>query len=178
MIFSDESGFVMVPHAKRTWAPRGQTPCLLIGLKRGRWNVISALIVSLKQHRLNLHAMMTTDKVATEAIIAFMAEVLRCESGPLLWFWDGAPIHDNVIVQNFVAQHPRLRLIYFPAYAPELNPCEGVWAQMVDRLSSKLMLNLDHLGRELTRSLHITRASQSLLWACIKASDLPWSLSH
>ena len=179
IIFSDESGFITVPHAKATWAPCGQTPTLRVCLKRGRLNVMGALVVSPKQRRCNLHALTTTGKVAAEEIVCFMSEVLRQECGLIFWFWDGASIHDNASVRQFLTQNPRLRLIYFPAYAPELNPCEGVWAQAVDQLASKLIFNLEQLGLEVAKSLRRTRSSQQLLWACIKASNLPWPfLSH
>lgn len=179
MIFSDESGFTTVPNAKATWAPRGYTPTLRVCLKRGRLNVMGALVVSPKQSHINLHALTTMDKVAAEEIVCFMSEVLRRERGLLFWFWDGAPIHENASVRCFLAEHPRLRLIGLPAYAPELNPCEGVWAQAVDQLSSKLILSLQQLGLEVAKSLRRTRDSQHLLWACVKASNLPWPLlSH
>ena len=109
-----------------------------------------------------------------------MSEVMFRERGLLFWFWDGAPIHDNASVHRFLAHHPRVRLICLPAYAPELNPSEGIWAQAVEQLSSKLILSLQQLSTELAKSLQRTRDSQQLLWACIKASNLPWllSLSH
>jgi transposase len=180
MIFSDESGFTTIPNAKATWSPRGQTPVLRVCLKRGRLNALAGLVVSPKQRRINLHALTTTDKVAAEEIVCFMAHLMRRERGLLFWFWDGAPIHDNAVVRRFLAQHSRVRLIELPAYAPELNPAEGIWAQAVDQLSSKLILNLHHLASELAMSLRRTRDSQQLLWACISASNLPWqpSVSH
>jgi transposase len=174
LIFSDESGFLLMSNAKCTWAPKGQTPKIHICLMRGRLNVMGALVVSPRQHKINLHALTTSDNVASEEIILFMQEVLRHERGRLFWFWDGAPIHDNDPVDRFVAAHPRLRLIQLPAYAPELNPSEFIWAQADEHLSSRVIRNLAQLNHEVAQSLCRTRKSQRLLWACIKASNLPW----
>lgn len=43
--------------------------------------------------------------------------------------WDGATIHHCQAVKAFLSAGAakRLRLIRLPAYAPELNPDEGVW---------------------------------------------------
>src|SRR5581483_9188041 len=43
--------------------------------------------------------------------------------------WDGAPIHRAQVVKDFLAHGgaARIWLEQLPAYAPELNPDEGIW---------------------------------------------------
>ena len=49
--------------------------------------------------------------------------------GPLTVLWDGSRVHDRAkAAQAFLADHPDVRTERLPAYAPELNPDELVWA--------------------------------------------------
>lgn len=43
--------------------------------------------------------------------------------------WDGSPIHRSQTIKAFLAGGAahRLHLERLPAYAPELNPDEGIW---------------------------------------------------
>ena len=41
--------------------------------------------------------------------------------------------------------HPRLHLEYFPSYAPELNPDEGVWSLAKRDLANGCPLDADEL---------------------------------
>jgi transposase len=75
----------------------------------------------------------------------------------------------------FVLAHPRLAVHEFPAYAPELNPAEYVWAQTDRALANGSPDDLTELRRRLDSTTRRLRRSQRLLWSCIYASDLPWT---
>ena len=62
-------------------------------------------------------------------VVRFLQHLLRHIPGKLLVIWDGAPIHRAQVVKDFLAQGgaARLWLERLPAYAPELNPDEGIW---------------------------------------------------
>jgi broad specificity phosphatase PhoE len=64
---------------------------------------------------------------------------------------------------------------YFPAYAPELNPAEYVWAQADRALANGGPDDLVELRQRLDSAIRRLRRSQHLLWSCIYASDLPWA---
>jgi hypothetical protein len=57
---------------------------------------------------------------------------LREVPGRMVMIWDGAPIHRSHPIKEFLANgaSPRLHLEPLPAYAPELNPDEGLWQQL------------------------------------------------
>ena len=59
----------------------------------------------------------------------FLQHLLRHIAGKLLVVWDGSPIHRAQVVRDFLAHGAakRLHLEPLPAYAPELNPAEGLW---------------------------------------------------
>jgi putative transposase len=89
--------------------------------------------------------------------------------------WDRGPIHRRREVQAFLAAHPRLHVHDFPAYAPELNPAESVWAQADHALANGAPDTLLDLRQSLGSAVRRLRRSQPLLWSCIYASDLPWT---
>ena len=62
-------------------------------------------------------------------VVRFLRHLLRHIPGQLLVVWDGSPIHRARVVKTFLAQGAakRLHLEPLPAYAPELNPAEGLW---------------------------------------------------
>jgi transposase len=46
---------------------------------------------------------------------------------PILLFWDRAPWHRGAAVQQILADHPRLQVLFYPTASPDLNPQEHVW---------------------------------------------------
>ena len=68
-------------------------------------------------------------------VIEFLKHLMRCIPGKLGIIWDGASIHRSEEVRTFLRQTARqqrgrieIELVRLPAYAPELNPVEGVWS--------------------------------------------------
>jgi transposase len=62
-------------------------------------------------------------------VVRFLQHLLRQIPGKLLVIWDGAPIHRAQVVKAFLAQGSAARIWreQLPAYAPGLNPDEGIW---------------------------------------------------
>ena len=50
-------------------------------------------------------------------------------------------------MREFIAaHHDWLTVVRLPAYAPELNPAEGVWANLKNGLGNLAAHNVDHLA--------------------------------
>ncbi len=62
-------------------------------------------------------------------VVRFLRHLLRHIPGQLLVIWDGSPIHRCRVVKDFLREGgaARIWLERLPAYAPDLNPVEGVW---------------------------------------------------
>lgn len=175
MVFLDESGKSLVCPLKRTWAPRGHTPTLRTSVQhRQRANLIGALLVTPKAGRLKLRTKMYKRNVIGEQVLDFLQHFLKHVLGPIVLVWDNAPIHTRKKVQVFIDAHPRLQVYCFPTCAPELNPVEHVWAQVTDYLSNTAPENFERLCQLIQTALRRSRRSQTRLWSCIYASDLPW----
>lgn len=132
-------------------------------------------MVSPKRRRVALYLRCRPRTLSGLDIRAFLQHLLRHLRGPVDLLWDRGPIHRRHAVSAFLATHPRLHVHYFPAYAPELNPAEYVWAQADQALANGAPDDLRDLRHRLDDATRRLRRSQNLLWSCIYASDLPWT---
>jgi transposase len=103
-----------------------------------------------------------------------LRQLLKRLRGPVFIVWDNINQHRSVMVREFLGTTDRLTLHRFPGYAPELNPDEFVWSCLKRAVSNTVPTDLRHLKRLIHPPLQRLRQNQQLLWACVKASDLPW----
>lgn len=124
----DESGFLLQPLVRRTWAPAGQTPVLEAWDRRDRISAIAALALSPKRRRVRLFFRLLDHNARAEDFVAFLND-LRLDLGRKLHVvWDNLGAHRKA--ENFFAAID-CRWVQFhrlPPYAPELNPVEHVWS--------------------------------------------------
>lgn len=67
-------------------------------------------------------------------VIRFLKHLNRHLRRPLLVVWDGAPIHRSGLVKRFIAStNGTIVVEQLPAYAPELNPAEGIFGYLKER---------------------------------------------
>jgi transposase len=113
----------------RTYAPRGQTPVLSLPLTRDHLSVIGGLT---EDGRLLQQTQAQAFNGA--GVVEFLRHLLLHVPGKLLVIWDGAPIHRGQAVQEFLrTAGQRIWLERLPAYAPDLNPIEGIWHYLKHR---------------------------------------------
>lgn len=110
-------------------------------------------------------------------MVAFVRQLRRHIRGPIILFWDGATPHRAKIVQEYVAQHPQLQIESLPAYAPELNPDEGVWSYTkYGRLANWAPTDTTVLRRLLIAELERLRHLPDILKAFMRQTRLPLRL--
>jgi transposase len=160
---------------KRTWAPCGETPTIWTSAEHNdRLNLIGGVCLTPGGRKLKLYTRSYWDTIAGEQVVEFLEHLLAHVHGPMVLLWDRHPIHKRKVVQVFLARHPRLMVEWFPIAAPELNPAEGVWAQISEYTASIAPHGKTELQEYVMAGLARTRHSQKRLWACIFGSDLPW----
>ena len=104
-------------------------------------------------------------------VVAFLRQLLRLLPGKLLVLWDGASIHRNQDVKAFLAAGAaaRLHLEHFPAYAPDLNPDEGIWHHVKDvELRNRCCQTVDELRGELGLAIRRLRRKRHRIQACFR----------
>ncbi len=66
---------------------------------------------------------------------------------PIILVWDNVNTHLSTVMRQFIdAHHDWLTVVQLPAYAPDLNPVEGVWAHVKNDLGNLAAQGLDHLA--------------------------------
>ena len=150
----------------RTYAPRGQTPRLQVPLTRDHLSVISGVTAD---GRLFTHSQDTAFTGA--AVVGFLRQLLRQIPGKLTVVWDGAVIHHCRVVRDFLLQGAarRLHLERLPAYAPDLNPDEGVWNLLKrGQLANRCCRDRDELAWERRCAIRRLQRRPHLLQACVR----------
>lgn len=177
LVFSDESGFQLIPALRRTWAPRGQTPICRHHLSREKVSTISALTVSPKRRRLSLYFRCLPDTNFDNGAVAdFLRQLLRHLRGCVIVIWDNGRCHKGDAIRTLLRRHRRLQLEALPPYAPELNPAEGVWNQLRTELANGKPDDARQLAATAAETLTKLGSSQSHLRWCFHQSELPFFL--
>jgi putative transposase len=175
LALEDESGFSLVSPLKHTWAPRGETPIVRTSISHhDRLNIIGALLVLPSGEQFKLSIRSYWHSLTGEEVIEFLNQLLRCTSDYIILVWDNHSIHKRKIVQEFLAQHERLILYWFPTAAPELNPAEYVWTQVCEYTAGTAPHNRDELHTNVMAGISRTRCSQKRLHSCLPATRLEW----
>jgi hypothetical protein len=66
---------------------------------------------------------------------------------PVIVIWDNLTTHVSAAMRTFTGAHPDwLTVIQLPAYAPDLNPVEGAWANMKNGLGNLAASSADQLA--------------------------------
>jgi putative transposase len=66
---------------------------------------------------------------------------------PIILIWDNLNTHLSARMRTFIDAHADwLTVVRLPAYAPDLNPVEGVWAQMKNGLGNLSAGTVDQLA--------------------------------
>ena len=89
--------------------------------------------------------------IDSPAAVSFLRNLRRHLRGPVVVLWDGRPAHRSRLVQAYLrTQAHGLTRERFPAYAPELNPVEGLWADLKSHASANYAADtIDELDQHL-----------------------------
>jgi hypothetical protein len=154
----------------RTYAPRGQTPILREWWTRDHLSASSAIspdgkwYVHCQEHALN-----------SEDVVAFLAHLLREAPGRMVIIWDGAPMHRSHLMQEFLANGAakRIHRERLPAYAPELNPGEGLWQPLTGVERRHVCgFNIPHLRGERRAAVKRVRRKPRILEGFFRGANL------
>src|SRR5271154_177828 len=166
VVFLDESGFMLTPTVRRTWAPQGQTPLLSSWDRRDRLSAISCVTMSPRRARHNFYFQLLPDNANAKApdIVDFLRSLKR-RLGAFTVIWDGSNIHSRSrLVKQYLAKHPEIVAETLPGYAPELNPDEGVWGwTKYGKLANLAAANTLELRARIEEEFAVLRENHQLL---------------
>jgi transposase len=179
-VLIDETGLLLNPLVRRTWAERGRTPVLRAwGRYRQKVSVIGAVSVSPVAHRLGLYFATKEEHFNGERVVAFLRDLLRHLRGKVVVVWDGNTNHRGKAVRAFLRRNKRLWLERLPGYAPELNPVEAVWAWLkYGKLANFIPESTQELDEWVLEYLIPLKCDPNLLRRLWDGSDLPFPSLH
>ena len=174
----DETGLLLNPLVRRTWAPKGKTPVLESwGGHRKKVSVIGAVTLSPISRRLGFYFATQVDGYfdTAEKVVDCLRDLLKHLRGRVVVVWDGGPNHKGPARRDVLRRNRRPRLERLPAYGPHLNPVEAVWSwlkygQLANFVPSGLV-DLDDRILDRLIELRFDPASLRKSW---DASDLPF----
>lgn len=176
MVFIDETGFMLVPTVRRTYAPRGQTPIHRTGDPHGRISGIGAIAISPGRGRLRLRYALLANQVNFRgpSIVQFLQNLRSELGGRMTIIWDRIPIHECAQVAEFLAAYPGVVAELLPPYAPELNPADGIWRYVkYGRLANYAPYEMDELRSKVTDELNRLKEIPVLLKSFVRFTKLP-----
>jgi len=173
LAFLDESGFLLLPNVKRTWAPRGETPLVRHRYSRDKISAISAVTVSPQRHRFGFYIHFHAANITGVEVTLFLRALLRHLRGHVIALLDNGRIHKGAEMAALLRRQPRLHIEWFPGYAPELNPDEFVWTHCKNALANSRPDNVGELLDRLCRVAREIRSRPHLIRSFVQASDLP-----
>ena len=173
----DESGLLMAPLARRTWAPRGQTPeQKQKSGTREKVSIAATVWLSPRRERLGLYFhTLANGYFDSWYMAAFLEAMLKDLAGRFVVVWDGGPMHKGDPIRDLMAHFAgRLDLERLPPYAPMLNPVEPLWSWLKwGRLSNFGPRDAQEIEARAVAELTKVRGDQAFLRNLFHASDLP-----
>jgi transposase len=132
LLFIDESGLLMAPLVRRTWAKRGLRPVLRQrGRHREKVSLAAALWLSAdgESEKVSYRMLMDSYFNNNEAVAVFLTELLAKTNRPATVIWDGGNMHRGEPIRDLLSREGAcIQLKRLPAYAPMLNPVEQLWS--------------------------------------------------
>jgi transposase len=173
----DESGLLMAPLARRTWAPRGRTPEMVQKSgTRAKVSVAAAVWLSPRRDRLGLYShTLAGGYFDSWYMAAFLEAMLKDLAGRFVVVWDGGPMHKGDPIRDLMSHFAdRLDLERLPPYAPMLNPVEPLWSWLKwGRFSNLAPKDATELDARVIAELAKVHENQAFLRGLFHASDLP-----
>ncbi len=172
-MFIDESGFLLIPTRRRTWAPQGETPIILSSYRRERISALAALSVSAERKRMGLYVSFQQKNFKTVHVVKFLRKLLHHLRGEVIVLWDQATIHKGREMAELREAYPRLHIEWFPGYSPELNPVEFIWSDFKGHTANSIPVCKQDVRVSLHNNTRRARRSQDKLRSFVLASELP-----
>ncbi|MDH6493764.1 transposase [Streptomyces sp. SAI-127] len=178
----------MTPPTTRTWARRGRTPVIRVrGRSQRRFSIAalacykqgehSRLIYRPKRHvdhKQGGRRSFTWSEYRDLLIAAH-----RQLGAPIVLVWDNLNVHKDARLRAFIDAQEWITSCFLPAYAPDLNPVEGIWSLL--RRSSQTntaFADPDHLLHTLRRGLRQIQYRSNVIDGCLTETGLTLTTSH
>jgi transposase len=133
IFWGDETGLRSDDVRGRSYAPRGRTPVVRVCHRRAGLGLISAVT-----NKGELRWMVLDGAVTAPAPIRFLGRLVRDAGRKVFLILDRLPVHRARPVRDWLAgRRAEIEVFLLPPYSPELNPDEGVHADLKQAVTRK-----------------------------------------
>jgi hypothetical protein len=123
------------PNVRQTWAPKGKPPTLTHAFSWKKASMAAALCYGVRGGGAQLCFHVQAGSYDTDRLIEVLGGLRRFLGGEkATLLWDGLPSHRSTAMRDWIrSQRSWLVVERLPAYAPDLNPVEGLWSSLKGR---------------------------------------------
>lgn len=177
LLFLDESGLLMAPLLRRSWALRGNPPASKYKAgHREKVSVAGALWLSPLRDQLHLGYQTLVNGYFTNTdVAAFLGGIVHGSTSPVIVIWDCGTMHKGEPIRTLVEESGKwLEIEPLPAHASSLMPVEFVWRWLkYGRLCNFTPRDAEDLNAAVVRELDAIWDNRVLLASFFHQSDLP-----
>jgi transposase len=160
---------------RRTWAPRGRPPVLVHPFNWKKASMAAALCYGVRGGGAQLAFHVRTGSYDTDSLIQVLEGLRRFLGGEkATLLWDGLPSHRSRAMRDWLnTQRSWLVVEQLPAYAPELNPVEGLWSSLkAAELANLTSLTLAEVIDQAHRGIERVRRAPHLAYSFLRHTGL------
>ncbi|MEU9269126.1 transposase [Streptomyces sp. NPDC048251] len=181
IVFQDEAGQSLTPPRSRTWGRRGCTPVVRVrGRGSGRVSMAgmvcyqpgrrSRMFYAVREYR----GRVGQPKGFGWRDLRDLVVRARIQlGGPIVLVWDNVRLHLTAGMREFIAANAAwLTVFQLPAYAPDLNPQEGIWSLVKRDLGNLAAADLAQITRAVKRRLKQIQYRPDLVDGCLAGTGL------
>jgi transposase len=133
--FVDEAHFYADVDLRGKWVLTG-TPAL-VDSTSPRYGEKASYYSAVCLETGEVEAMPLAGNSSAETSVSFLQQLRAHHTPPLVVFWDNAPAHGGDPLRDYLATPDlRLRLVRLPAYSPDFNADEHIWAWVRDEVTA------------------------------------------
>jgi transposase len=181
IVFEDEAGQSITPPRARTWGRIGQTPVVRVrgrgsgrvsmaGMSCYRTGERSRLIYAIREYRGRKYEPKGFGwRDFRDLIVRARIQL----GGPIVLVWDNVRLHLTVGMREFIDANAEWPTVFqLPAYAPDLNPQEGIWSLVKGDLGNLAAADLSEITRAVKRRLKKIQYRPDLVDGCLVETGL------
>ncbi len=139
IFFVDEAHFRADADLRGKWVLKGQPA--LVDSTSPRWGEKASYYSAVCLETGEVEVMELTGNSTAETSAAFLRQLRAHHPGPLIVIWDNSAAHGGAALRTYLAT-PELDLclVRLPAYSPDFNPDEAIWAWAREEVTANTCL--------------------------------------
>jgi transposase len=134
-VFVDEAHFYAAVDLRGTWVLKG-TPAL-VDSTSPRYGEKASYYSAVCLETGEVEAMPLEGNSSAQTSVSFLQQLRAHYTEPLVVVWDNAPVHGGAPLRDYLRTPDlRLRLVRLPAYSPDFNAAEHLWAWVREEVTA------------------------------------------